>query len=101
MLPHSAFLVKRESGETDIWRPGITDSRVSGIQNKRNHAIGHSEFDQLNLRVTESVLHWVSCTDIPTTPSLRLSPVCLKIEVASQRDHYSFGLVTLIELEQE
>ncbi|KAL5751096.1 hypothetical protein ACOSP7_025699 [Xanthoceras sorbifolium] len=73
--------VDHESGEmehkTEVRSAGIGGSRILGIHIKRrNHTIGLGEFDQLNLMVTESVIRWASCTDIPTAPSLRLSLVC-------------------------
>ncbi|PQQ14274.1 hypothetical protein Pyn_19584 [Prunus yedoensis var. nudiflora] len=61
----------------EFWRGGTNgSSRVAGIHSKRNHTIGHGELDQLNLVMTESVIRWASCTQIPTVPSLRLSLVC-------------------------
>lgn len=51
-------------------------SRHSGIHNKRNRTIGLGEFDQIGLMVTESVIRWASCTNLPTATSLRLSLVC-------------------------
>lgn len=66
---------KRGVGEIERKR-GATGTKVAGIHNKRNHTIGLGEFTQINLIVTESVIRWASCTDIPTAPSLRLSLVC-------------------------
>lgn len=71
--------VKRDIGEIErkeIRRGGPGGTKVAGIHNKRNHTIGLGEFTQINLIVTESVIRWASCTDIPTAPSLRLSLVC-------------------------
>lgn len=67
-----------EEIERKEFRRGGTNgsSRVAGIHSKRNHTIGHGELDQLNLVMTESVIRWASCTQIPTVPSLRLSLVC-------------------------
>ncbi|PON57504.1 Tyrosine-protein kinase [Parasponia andersonii] len=70
--------VKRDAGELERKeiRRGPGGTKVAGIHSKRNHTIGLGEFTQLNLIVTESVIRWASCTDIPTAPSLRLSLVC-------------------------
>lgn len=80
LIPQPAFLpVKRDAGEMErkeIRRGGPGGTKVAGIHSKRNHTIGLGEFTQLNVIVTESVIRWASCTDIPTAPSLRLSLVC-------------------------
>lgn len=80
LFAETEFLpVKRNIGETEckeIRRGGPGGTKVAGIHNKRNHTIGLGEFTQINLIVTESVIRWASCTDIPTAPSLRLSLVC-------------------------
>ncbi|XAR71752.1 Non-specific serine/threonine protein kinase [Bertholletia excelsa] len=55
---------------------GMSSSRMSGIHSKRNRTIGLGEFDQLDLVVTESVIRWASCTNLPTATSLRSSLVC-------------------------
>lgn len=69
---------RRDSGEMERKeiRRGPGGTKVAGIHSKRNHTIGLGEFTQINLIVTESVIRWASCTDIPTAPSLRLSLVC-------------------------
>ncbi|KAJ1386357.1 Serine/threonine-protein kinase, active site [Sesbania bispinosa] len=53
---------------------GMNGHRVLGIHNKRNRTIGLGECVQLDLVVTESVIRWSSCTQLPT--SLRSSLVC-------------------------
>ncbi|XP_061341694.1 calcium-dependent protein kinase 17-like isoform X2 [Gastrolobium bilobum] len=45
-----------------------------GFHSKRNRTIGLGERDQLDLVVTESVIRWSSCTQLPTSP--RSSLVC-------------------------
>ncbi|KHN02793.1 hypothetical protein glysoja_045859 [Glycine soja] len=45
-----------------------------GFHNKRNQTIGLGECEQLDLVVTESVIRWSSCTQLPTSP--RSSLVC-------------------------
>ncbi|KAL5552158.1 hypothetical protein UlMin_002334 [Ulmus minor] len=70
---------KRDVGEMErkeVRRGGNSGTKVAGIHSKRNHTIGLGEFNQLDLIVTESIIRWASCTDIPTVPSLRLSLVC-------------------------
>lgn len=58
-------------------RRGRTDgSKDSGIHSKRNNTIELGELNQLDLIVTESIIRWASCTDIPSAPSLGLSLVC-------------------------
>ncbi|XP_047338381.1 calcium-dependent protein kinase 26-like [Impatiens glandulifera] len=59
----------------EIRRVGGSKNLV-GKHNKRNNTIGLGELDQLDLVVTESVIRWVSCTHIPSCPSLRSSLVC-------------------------
>ena len=73
MLPNSSVPVEQK---TEFRRGGPNGSRLAGIHSKRNHTIGLGEFDHFDLMVTESVIHWASCTHIPTVPSLRLSLVC-------------------------
>ncbi|KAK6936391.1 Protein kinase domain [Dillenia turbinata] len=51
-------------------------SRMLAIHNKRNHTIGLGELEQLDLMVTESVIRWASCTNLPTASSFRSSLVC-------------------------
>ncbi|KAF4367781.1 hypothetical protein F8388_016604 [Cannabis sativa] len=75
--------VKRGIGDEEMERKEIRrggggpgGTKVGGIHSKRNNTIGLGEFTQINLIVTESVIRWASCTDIPTAPSLRLSLVC-------------------------
>ncbi|KAL2334595.1 hypothetical protein Fmac_015808 [Flemingia macrophylla] len=53
---------------------GMNGYRVPGIHSKRNRTIGLGECEQLDLVVTESVIRWSSCTQLPT--SLRSSLVC-------------------------
>ncbi|KAK7314956.1 hypothetical protein VNO77_33488 [Canavalia gladiata] len=53
---------------------GVNGHRVLGIHSKRNRTIGLGECEQLDLMVTESVIRWSSCTQLPT--SLRSSLVC-------------------------
>ncbi|GAV79424.1 Pkinase domain-containing protein, partial [Cephalotus follicularis] len=67
---------KEMEHKTEILRGGINGSRVLGMHSKRNHTIGLGELDQLDLIASESVIRWASCTQIPTTRSLRLSLVC-------------------------
>lgn len=55
---------------------GTNGHRVSGIHSKRNRTIGLGEREQIDLVVTESVIRWSSCTQLPT--SLRSSLVCWK-----------------------
>lgn len=49
--------------------------RALGIRSKRNRTIGLGEFEQLDL-ITESVIRWASCTNLPSAASLRSSLVC-------------------------
>ncbi|CAI9274006.1 unnamed protein product [Lactuca saligna] len=49
-------------------------SRISGIHSKRNRTIGLGEFEPLDVVVAESVIRWVSCTQL--TASLRSDFVC-------------------------
>ncbi|XP_028807145.1 calcium-dependent protein kinase 26-like isoform X2 [Neltuma alba] len=53
---------------------GNNGHRVLGIHSKRNRTIGLGEREQLDIVVTESVIRWSSCTQLPT--SLRSSLVC-------------------------
>ncbi|KAK7380234.1 hypothetical protein VNO78_32739 [Psophocarpus tetragonolobus] len=53
---------------------GMNGHKVLGIHSKRNRTIGLGECEQLDLMVTESVIRWSSCTQLPT--SLRSSLVC-------------------------
>ncbi|KAG4939726.1 hypothetical protein JHK82_045447 [Glycine max] len=80
MLQDSPLCVGREVKETDR-KPveakrasGMNGHKVLGIHSKRNRTIGLGECEQLDLMVTESVIRWSSCTQLPT--SLRSSLVC-------------------------
>lgn len=53
---------------------GMNGHRAFGMHSKRNRTIGLGECVQLDLVVTESVIRWSSCTQLPT--SLRSSLVC-------------------------
>lgn len=59
----------------EVRRVPIT-SRAIGIHSKRNHTIGLGELVQLDLMISESIIRWASCTQLPSAPSLRLSLVC-------------------------
>lgn len=77
MLPNSLHV--KHDGEEMEWkevRRGTVGSKGAGIHSRRHHTIGLGELNQFDLIVTESVIRWASCTDIPTAPSLRLSLVC-------------------------
>ncbi|CAI0404115.1 unnamed protein product [Linum tenue] len=55
---------------------GTIGPRVLGMHSKRYRTIGLGEREQLDLMVTESVIRWASCTNLPTASSLRSSLVC-------------------------
>ncbi|XVF54051.1 hypothetical protein PTKIN_Ptkin05aG0150400 [Pterospermum kingtungense] len=55
---------------------GSSGSRISAFHSKRNHTIGHGERESLDFMVSESVIRWASCTNLPTATSLRSSLVC-------------------------
>ncbi|XVF50755.1 hypothetical protein PTKIN_Ptkin04bG0128700 [Pterospermum kingtungense] len=55
---------------------GSSGSRMLGFHSKRNRTIGHGEREQLDFLVSESVIRWSSCTNLPTATSLRSSLVC-------------------------
>lgn len=69
---HDAGSVERK----EIRKGGTGGSKVAGIHSKRNNTIELGELNQLDLIVTESIIRWASCTDIPSAPSLGLSLVC-------------------------
>ncbi|KAE9611288.1 hypothetical protein Lal_00011706 [Lupinus albus] len=46
---------------------GMNGHRALGFHSKRNQTIGLGECEQLDLVVTESVIRWSSCTQLPTT----------------------------------
>ncbi|KAE9592610.1 hypothetical protein Lal_00028537 [Lupinus albus] len=80
-LPDSTLFSVKDVKEMDqkpveTKRAGVTNGhdRVLGIHSKRNRTIGLGEHEQLDLVVTESVIRWSSCTQLPT--SLRSSLVC-------------------------
>ncbi|XP_057424061.1 calcium-dependent protein kinase 26-like isoform X2 [Lotus japonicus] len=47
---------------------GANGNRALGFHSKRNRTIGLGESEQLDLGVTESVIRWLSCTQLPTSP---------------------------------
>lgn len=64
-----------EEKVTEVRRFPIT-TRAIGIHHKRNHTIGLGELVQLDLMISESIIRWASCTQLPSAPSLRSSLVC-------------------------
>ncbi|KAK6125925.1 hypothetical protein DH2020_040314 [Rehmannia glutinosa] len=52
---------------------GSSGARILGIRSRRNHTIGVGEFEHFDLTVTESVIRWASCTNLPTATSFRSS----------------------------
>lgn len=80
LLPDSTLCTEQGVKEMDhkpveTKRAGGTNGhRALGIHSKRNRTIGLGEREQLDLVVTESVIRWSSCTQLPT--SLRSSLVC-------------------------
>ena len=80
LLPDSPIWFGHDTKEMDrnpveAKRAGGTNGhRVLGFHSKRNRTIGLGEREQLDLVVTESVIRWSSCTQLPT--SLRSSLVC-------------------------
>ncbi|CAN0891647.1 Calcium-dependent protein kinase 17 [Linum grandiflorum] len=70
-------VVEQQHKTSDFKRAGGTiGSRILGMHSKRNRTIGLGEREQLDLMVTESVIRWASCTNLPTASSLRSSLVC-------------------------
>lgn len=68
---------EREHKITDVKRLEVSGgTRIFSSHSKRNRTIGLGEFDQLDLMVTESIIRWASCTNLPTATSLRSSLVC-------------------------
>lgn len=56
---------------------GSNGSKMSAFHSKGNRTIGHGERgEQLDFLVSESVIRWSSCTNLPTATSLRSSLVC-------------------------
>lgn len=51
---------------------GTNCNRTLGFHSKRNRTIGLGECEQLDLVVTESVIRWLSCTQLPTSPKSSL-----------------------------
>lgn len=51
---------------------GTNCNRTLGFHSKRNRTIGLGECEQLDLVVTESVIRWLSCTQLPTSPNSSL-----------------------------
>lgn len=72
LMLNSSYCYWREARET-----GTKDARIAGgFTSKRNHTIGFGEREELNLMVSESVIRWASCTNLPTAASLMSSLVC-------------------------
>uniref|UniRef100_A0A2P2QP79 Uncharacterized protein n=1 Tax=Rhizophora mucronata TaxID=61149 RepID=A0A2P2QP79_RHIMU len=82
MLPEASLCCGCEAREmerkpADIKRAGGTIwSRTLGIRSKRNRTIGLGECEQFDYAMTESVIRWASCANLPTASSLRSSLVC-------------------------
>lgn len=67
----------REQKVGDIKKVEVSGgTRILNIHSKRNRTIGVGELDQIDLMVTESIIRWASCTNLPTATSLRSSLVC-------------------------
>lgn len=69
LVPRGEGVVEDQNNQSD-------GARVVGILSRRNHTIGLGEVDNLNLMVTESVIRWASCNNLPTATSFRSSLVC-------------------------
>ncbi|GLU21034.1 hypothetical protein SLE2022_371990 [Rubroshorea leprosula] len=65
-----------EQKTAEVKTMGANGSRMLGFHSKRNHTIGVGEREQLHFMVSESVIRWASCTNLPTATSLRSSLVC-------------------------
>ncbi|KAE8665511.1 Calcium-dependent protein kinase 26 [Hibiscus syriacus] len=82
MLPDSSLCCGPEASEKEIKAAefgrtgGTSGSRLSAFHSKRNRTIGHGEKEQLDFMVSESVIRWASCTNLPTATSLKSSLVC-------------------------
>ncbi|KAL4383892.1 hypothetical protein GQ457_15G001850 [Hibiscus cannabinus] len=79
ILPDSPLCCGPEAKEKEIKTAefgrtaGTSGSR---LLSKRNLTIGHGEREQIDFMVSESVIRWASCTNLPTATSLRSSLVC-------------------------
>ncbi|KAK6926295.1 Protein kinase domain [Dillenia turbinata] len=75
LMPYSSLNIGIDTKRT-AENKRASGSRMLAIHNKRNHTIGLGELEQLDLMVTESVIRWSSCTNLPTASSFRSSLVC-------------------------
>ncbi|KAE8709697.1 Calcium-dependent protein kinase 11 [Hibiscus syriacus] len=80
VLPDSSLCFGPEAREKEIKADefgrtgGTSGSRLLlAFHSKRNRTIGHGEREQLDFMVSESVIRWASCTNLPTATSLRSS----------------------------
>ncbi|XVE58618.1 hypothetical protein DITRI_Ditri04bG0183900 [Diplodiscus trichospermus] len=81
ILPDSSPCCGPEARETEnktaeFRTGGSSGSRMLAFHSKMNRTIGHGEREQLDFLVSESVIRWASCTNLPTATSLRSSLVC-------------------------
>ncbi|XP_004496616.1 calcium-dependent protein kinase 26 [Cicer arietinum] len=64
---------ERDHKPVETKRASVTNcNRTLGFHSKRNRTIGLGECEQLDLVVTESVIRWLSCTQLPTSPKSSL-----------------------------
>ncbi|OIW20559.1 hypothetical protein TanjilG_14958 [Lupinus angustifolius] len=75
-LCSAKYVKENDHKPVETKRAGVTNghNRVLGIHSKRNRTIGLGEHEEVDFVVTESVIRWSSCTQLPT--SLRSSLVC-------------------------
>ncbi|XWS61096.1 hypothetical protein CRYUN_Cryun07bG0096400 [Craigia yunnanensis] len=79
ILPDSSPSCGPKAREMETKTAEFRTGGSSGDQvghSKRNRTIGHGEREQLDFLVSESVIRWASCTNLPTATSLRSSLVC-------------------------
>ncbi|KAK9021865.1 hypothetical protein V6N11_011830 [Hibiscus sabdariffa] len=79
VLPDSPLCCGPEAREKEIKTAEfgrMAGTSGSRLLSKRNLTIGHGEREQIDFMVSESVIRWASCTNLPTATSLRSSLVC-------------------------
>lgn len=71
----SQYVMSVEEGEGQTQKAEASNTRYL-ITHRENHTIGLGEFEQLDLKVSESIIRWASCTRLSGCTSFQSPLVC-------------------------
>lgn len=71
----SQYVMSVEEGGGQTQKAEASNTRYL-ITHRENHTIGLGEFEQLDLKVSESIIRWASCTRLSGCTSFQSPLVC-------------------------